>query len=456
MYCIYLRKSRKDTEFEKLGEGETLYRHRNTLLEYAKRLNIPIDEIYEEIVSGESISSRPVMQRLLTDVENRKWQGVFVMEIERLARGDTTDQGIVASTFKKSDTKIYTPNKIYDPDNEFDEEYFEFGLFMSRREYKTINRRLQRGRLLSVKEGKFIGSTPPFGYNKIKLQKGKGYKLEINEIEEPVIKYIFTEFSKDKSSTEIIQHLNNINAPGTPWTSSHIRSIITNPVYTGKIRWGRNKQISLNKREIQSDYILVQGLHKGIITENLFNEANKKIPLPTVKMQKNIFSEIAYCGICGSKMRVHTQRGKAKLRCVNQNNCKNIAIDMELVEKYTLDKIKPQMEEKTSPSSSPLTKNTIEKNKLKLKNQLNKIYTLLEQGIYDTQTFTQRKSLIENKLSLLEKEVNSTTEPTFLHLYQSSDAKAKNKILKKYIKRIDIIKKDKKNYSISVTPNPLS
>ena len=45
-----------------------------------------------------------------------------------------------------------TPAKIYDPNNEFDEEYFEFGLFMSRREYKTIKKRLQRGRVSSAKE----------------------------------------------------------------------------------------------------------------------------------------------------------------------------------------------------------------------------------------------------------------------------------------------------------------
>ena len=42
---------------------------------------------------------------------------------------------------------IITPIKIYDPNDEYDEEYFEFGLFMSRREYKTIKRRMQRGRV---------------------------------------------------------------------------------------------------------------------------------------------------------------------------------------------------------------------------------------------------------------------------------------------------------------------
>lgn len=84
------------------------------------------------------------------------------MEVERLARGDTIDQGLVAQAFKFSDTRIITPVKSYDPNNEFDEEYFEFGLFMSRREYKVINRRLQRGRLASVKEGKWVSNRAPY------------------------------------------------------------------------------------------------------------------------------------------------------------------------------------------------------------------------------------------------------------------------------------------------------
>lgn len=128
----------------------------------AKKRGLTIGKIYREIVSGETISERKEMQKLLKDVENEMWTGILVVEVERLARGDTSDQGRVAKAFKYSHTQIITPVKTYNPDNEFDEEYFEFGLFMSRREYKTINRRLQRGRELSVAEGNFIGNIPPF------------------------------------------------------------------------------------------------------------------------------------------------------------------------------------------------------------------------------------------------------------------------------------------------------
>ena len=97
MYAMYLRKSRADVEAEALGEMETLARHEKILTELAKRKGIKISEVYKEIVSGESIENRPEMQRLLKDVYARKYKGVLVVELERLARGDTKDQGTVAT-----------------------------------------------------------------------------------------------------------------------------------------------------------------------------------------------------------------------------------------------------------------------------------------------------------------------------------------------------------------------
>lgn len=173
-YAMYLRKSRKDIELEALGQGETLARHRSALTELAERQGLHIVRIYEEMVSGESISARPKMQELLDEVCAGVYAGVLVMEIERLARGNTKDQGEVAEAFAMSNTLIVTPTKTYDPTNEFDEEYFEFGLFMSRREYKTIRRRMQRGLMESIKEGNYVGSLPPYGYDIIRISKKSG------------------------------------------------------------------------------------------------------------------------------------------------------------------------------------------------------------------------------------------------------------------------------------------
>ena len=132
-YAIYLRKSRKDRDLDTQSGEDTLSRHRTQLLTLADSMTLPIGHIYQEVVSGETIAARPEMRRLLDAVEQNAWEGVLVMEVERLARGDTIDQGVVFQAFRYSGTKIITPSKVYDPENEFDEEYFEFGLFMSRR-----------------------------------------------------------------------------------------------------------------------------------------------------------------------------------------------------------------------------------------------------------------------------------------------------------------------------------
>jgi DNA invertase Pin-like site-specific DNA recombinase len=122
-YAIYLRKSRADAEAEARGELETLARHEKQLIELSIKMNLKIEKTYREVVSGETIAARPEMQQLLADVEKGLYEGVLVMEVERLARGDTVDQGIVAQTFKYSNTKIITPTKTYDPNDEFDEEH---------------------------------------------------------------------------------------------------------------------------------------------------------------------------------------------------------------------------------------------------------------------------------------------------------------------------------------------
>src|SRR5690606_38402259 len=67
--AIYLRKSRADLEAEARGEGETLARHKKTLLETAQRLRLNIVKIYQEIVTGDSLIHRPEMLKLLDEVE---------------------------------------------------------------------------------------------------------------------------------------------------------------------------------------------------------------------------------------------------------------------------------------------------------------------------------------------------------------------------------------------------
>jgi len=447
-YCIYLRKSRADREAELCGEGETLARHEKTLIDLAHRQKLNITAIYREIVSGETISSRPEMQKLLSEVEQGVWDGVLVMEVERLARGDTKDQGTVAEAFKYGNTKIITPTKIYDPNNEFDEEYFEFGLFMSRREYKTINRRIQRGRIASVQEGKYIASTPPYGYNIVKIKNDKGYTLEINPDKADVVKLIYKLYTKGEKTEKnyfkplgmstIAKRLDKLNIKpqkSEKWSSSTIKDILTNPVYIGKIRWQWRKEIkSINngkitkKRPKDNNCMLIDGLHQPIIDDITFYKAQKILktkgiyPIVSNKELKNPLTNLIYCGKCNKPLtRVKSSKkdNYYRLKCPNPY-CDNISSPLKLIEDSVISFLSEWINnyeikwlnnnQKQSKEDFTLIKRLIksaEKDVETLKNQLNNTYNLLERGVYTTEKFLERNKYISEKIEEEEKRLNN-------------------------------------------------
>ncbi len=442
-YCLYLRKSRSDIEAENHGEEETLARHEKILLDLAKKREYNVTQIYREVVSGETIAARPVMQQLLSEVEHGIWSGVLVVEVERLARGDTIDQGIVAQTFKYSDTQIITPMKTYNPNNEFDEEYFEFGLFMSRREYKTINRRLQRGRLSSVKEGKCVCSIAPYGYDKVKLKGDKGFTLAPNPIEADVIKMIFELYTKGELQPDgtykrlgvslLARKLNSMKIPARKseyWVPASIKDMLRNPVYTGKIRWNwrsQNKKmksgnIAISRpRSEESDCIIVKGLHPALITQETFDLAQeylaKNPPRPTKRNSptKNPLAGVVVCAFCGRRLvrRPYTSSTPPTLMCAVPQ-CPNVCSFLYLVEERILKALEEwlknyKLQWNLSDKSPAISETEILRQALKdidsqiirLNKQMTKAHELLEQDIYTTDVFLDRSRAITEKQNQL-------------------------------------------------------
>lgn len=318
IYDAYLRKSRADMELEKLKRFDTLKQHEKFLKDRANQLGIKIRKIYREVVSGESIQERPEMQEVLKNVETGTIDGILVVEVERLTRGDAKDQGTVTQAFKYSNTKIITLNKIYDPNSDEDEEYFEFGLFMSRREYKTINRRMQRARIANVLDGKYCASEPPFGYKKVRVKYGKGYTLEPVSEEAEIVKEMYQKRADGMGYDIICNWLNTLDfkpKKSDVWTPATIKGMLSNPIYIGKIRWNSNKQkkilingqiIKKRKKGNNEDLILVEGLHPAIISNELFDivqgiKPNKASTKHNTELQ-NPLATLVKCADCGRSM----------------------------------------------------------------------------------------------------------------------------------------------------------
>lgn len=445
LYDIYLRKSRADRDAEANGQGDTLLRHRTALLALAKKMGLTIHHIFEEVVSGESISNRPEMQKLLAEVETGAIAGVLVMEVERLARGNTRDQGIVAETFQYSNTKIITPLKIYDPSDESDQEYFEFGLFMSRREYKTINRRLQRGRMASLQEGKYIAGAAPYGYKRVKIKGAKGYTLDIVEEHAAVVRHIYEMYvngllqpdgSLKRVGSSIIAK--QLDLEGTPspsggrWAPDTVRDILRNPTYAGYVRWSWRPTVKkvvdgvlVETRPVNKKMNLVDGLHPAIVDRETWQRAQDildsraYLPMPGNKNIVNPLAGLIYCDMCGrSLVRTKGRRGNARdmLMCPDKDcNCKGSTLDD--VEAALLNSLRLWLKEyklKVTPSkkkpkvnTAPLEKalETLSREKETLLTQKGRLYDLLEQGVYSIDVFTQRQSELAGRIETVEEAI---------------------------------------------------
>jgi len=446
-YCAYLRKSRADLEAEARGGEDTYKTHKRILFDLQKRLGITISEIYQErpATSGERISERPQMMRLLADVEDEKWDGVLVVEVERLARGDTMDQGIVAQAFKYSNTLIITPMRIYDPKNPDDEEYFEFGLFMSRREFKTITRRLQGGRKNAVIDGRFAGNTPPYGYRRVKLP-GKGYTLEPDPTEAPIVQLIFSLYTdpdpeKRMGTARIARYLNEtLKVPtrkNSEWIVATINGILRNPTYIGRVRWMSRPQVrkkagKSRPRAPRENWIEVKGLHPPLITEEVFNRAQEHLSskghIRSVAGKiSNPFAGLIRCGVCGSAIIRRPYNGKIPdmLICSRQG-CTNVGSYLYLVEQSVLKFLKEWIKrysaqwERRRPSgikSDEMKIKAIESSIEAQRRQLEKLYQqrsnlhdLLEQKVYTVEVFMERSVELKNKIQEAEEGIRKAEE----------------------------------------------
>lgn len=488
-YAIYLRKSRKDIELENIEKFETLAKHENELKELAAKQGLKIGKIYREVVSGESIDDRPEMQQLLDDIYMRKWKGVLVKEVERLARGNTKEQGIVAEAFQYTNTLIITPIKTYDPQNEYDEEYFEFGLFMSRREYKTIRRRMQSGLIASIKDGNYLGSIAPYGYDKITIDK-KTKTLKFND-ETEIVKMMFDWFVNDNMSCgEIARKLTEMKiktrSGKKEWNRATIKDILKNDIYTGKIRWNRRKctkefdgemMKKVKKRRDHSEYILVSGKHPALVSQEMFDKAQERLkaqnPVNADAQLVNPFAGLIVCSKCKKPftLQMYHTKTNVKPRLIHAESmiCKMKSITYDdFLESFinSMNSFIEDFEMKLSDDAlnarisdyETLLKN-MNKNLDDLKKRRTEIFEYLESGIYTQDEFIERKEAIlkeidDLKHAIKEQEKNQPAKIDYkekavkfsyvLETLQddSISAKIKNGLLKDIIKNIEITVND--------------
>ena len=433
---MYLRKSRSDDPY--MTVEEVLARHERQLQEYALSSFgsiIPEERIFREVVSGETIADRPVMQSVMKYLESGQIKGVLVIEPQRLSRGDLEDCGRIINAFRYTNTLVLTPPKTYDLSDEYDRKFFEMELTRGNDYLEYTKKILNRGRLASVKQGNYIGSIAPYGYRKIKTGSGKdtAHTLEIVPEQADAVRMMAQLYLAGNGFTRIAVHLDSLGIKplkSDHWSPAAISDILSNPVYIGMIRWNHFKTIKTmqNGQIVKSrptnhdtDYILVPGKHPAILDQGTFDAiAQRRGKSPKIKRGhelRNPFAGLVYCGTagCGRSMtfkqftnyQSKVPRRSESMICPNQRICHTKSVQYSaFVErvKEILSKTVDDFEIKLQNDDGNIVRiheniiRNLEQDLVKLKDKDLRQKDAYEDGIYTKEEYASRNAKLQEQI----------------------------------------------------------
>lgn len=428
--AMYLRKSRME---QHLSREETLEKHRAALTAYADRYGYQVSQrdIYEEVVSGESLFGRPQMLRLLEAVTAGQYDAVLCMDMQRLGRGGMHDQGIILDTFKSTETLIVTPDRLYDLTKELDEQAAEMETFLSRGEYRLITKRLRRGTMQTLENGAYMANAP-FGYRQVRI--GRLPTLEIVPDEADCVRQIFQFYADGMGCTRIEQAINAQGfrgRRGAQFNRNTIRLILDNPVYIGKVRWNKTSTVKsgfgadrqsktiYNKKE---NWRIIEGCHPPIITKELWDQVQERRQSRYFYVDnKHIASPLAglvHCARCGKKMNMQGKnKGVAYLLCPTPGCSAGVkfafaeeAVYRQLSEMTAA--IEVEAASAAPPDISPFQQaleNAHEQLK-RLEDRRNRLYTFLEDGTYSRDVFSERMQALSTDEAALRSSISALEE----------------------------------------------
>ena len=303
-------------------DGYSLDAQRTRMKAYADFNDFEIAGEYEDAgKSGKSIEGRDEFSRMMEDIKTGK-DGVSYVLVFKLSRFGRNAADVLSTLQTMQDFGVNLICVEDGIDSSKDAGKLMISVLSAVAEIERENIRVQtmEGRMQKAREGKWNGGFPPYGY---KLVSGM---LEINEEEAVAIRtiydqYVNTEIGANGLAKYLEEHgihkIPRHNGKNPLFDAALIRKIIKNPVYCGKIAYGRRKTEKVHgtrndyKLVEQDDYLVVDGLHEAIVSEELWNRAQVKALAQAKKYEHahkakdtrtHLLSGLVKCPVCGVGM----------------------------------------------------------------------------------------------------------------------------------------------------------
>lgn len=442
LIAIYCRVS---TE-EQSENGYSIDEQERLLEEWCKKMGYVIYKCYSDRgISGKNIKDRPALKELLSDAKAGKFDMVISWKINRVSR-KLEDVLKIVNLLEKNNITFKSYSEPFETDTPAGRMQFQMMALIGEFERGTIAQNVKMGMIAKAKSGNWCGGRV-LGYDLVpnnspeEEKKGKN-KLEINEKEAEIVRFIFNEYRKGKGYKAITNKMNKLGyktKKGNNFSVGSIRDILTNPVYIGEIRYNvRQNWSEKRRRNINPNPIRVKGKHEAIIDRELWDKVQLILESKKGKPSRIYDGEYPLTGIlrcpkCGAGMVISrttntladgTKKRIAYYCCGNWKNkgtsvCNSNTIRVDKANEYVFKKIEElvsneamikavvkninkERKDKVKPAKRLLS--DIDKELEKLDKRKRKIFEAYEDDIITKEEFQIRKDELNEKIRNLEEE----------------------------------------------------
>ncbi len=330
LYCRLSQDDGSPTESISIGTQKSL------LTRYCTEQGFPIYDTYIDDGWSGTNFERPDFKRMISDIESGNVNLVIVKDLSRFGREYAMMGVYLNYTFEDYNVRFIAITDGVDTLINPDDLVMPIKNVVNAQYARECGRKTKAARTALAKDGKYIGSLPPYGYVRDPEDR---HHLIPDETSASVVRRIFSLYCGGCGFRQIAGILRDemILTPQSysgfrtaesrksawrqkcDWHLTTVKSILQNEEYTGcvinckeQVRGGSKKRRVDCEEE---NRIVVRGTHEPIITEEQFSLAQSMMKNKyrhDSNGEKQIFTGLVKCSTCGSGMNLSTSHGKKK------------------------------------------------------------------------------------------------------------------------------------------------
>ena len=318
--ALYARLSRDD---DNEGDSNSISHQIEILTKYAKEHGIDNFKIYKDDGFSGTNFNRPGFQEMLDDIEDGLVSMVVVKDMSRFGRNYLEVGMYTEIRFPEKGVRFIAVNDGVDSERD-DNDFTPFRNIINEWYAKDTSKKIRAVFRNKGMSGQRISTRSPYGY----LRNEDG-SLRADEETAPNVRLIFQLCAEGNGPGKIARMLKEREIP-TPstvvfqrtgqtryyhpddpcrWTSDTVAGILEQDAYLGRTSNFKTSRISYKSKKIVNTppekWVTFENTHEAIIDVELWNSVQKirsQRRRPTKMGEMGMFSGLAYCADCGSKL----------------------------------------------------------------------------------------------------------------------------------------------------------